>query len=64
MIVYTVGYINEFSRSPDEIIIVAIYSESQKQKADQLRQELEDKGKGDSQFCTAWELDPVKVDIN
>jgi len=61
MIVYLVGYIYENSRSADEIHIVAAYSEPNKQKADELRQKLQQANKGDSQFVNGMELDPVSV---
>ena len=59
MMVYLVGYVFENSRSADEIHIVAAYSD--KQKADDLRQKLQQANKGDSQFVNGMELDPVSV---
>jgi len=57
--VYVVGY-GDDGYEP-QYFIVAVYTN--KQKADELRQSLQQAHKGDYQFLDTFELDPVKVEI-
>jgi len=58
--IYIVGWASQgFGNT--QVEIVAVYTN--KQKADQLRQELQDKQKGGIQFLEEYELDPVTVNV-